>query len=99
MLSEDLQESETEEPPDLHSSLPELKLWKVTKLQEWLEKHKLKKSELKDVLVNRVYRAMSGYIDSDPDSSDESLDDDLIPAHEISNWKTMQWRVYQRYTI
>ncbi|XP_063397961.1 uncharacterized protein LOC134708342 [Mytilus trossulus] len=91
MLSEDLQESETEEPPDLHSSLPELKLWKVTKLQEWLEKHKLKKSGLKEVLVNRVYRAMSGYMDSDPDSSDENLGEDLIPVHEISNWKTLDF--------
>lgn len=63
----------------------------MTKLQEWLEKHKLKKSGLKKVLVNRVYRAMSGYMDSDPDSSDESLGEDLIPVHEILNLKTLDF--------
>ena len=45
-------------------SVDELSNWKVAELKEWLEKRNLKKSGLKEVLVKRVYRAMT-MMDSD----------------------------------
>lgn len=80
-----------EELPDLHPSFQELKSWKVAKLQEWMEIHRLKKSGLNEVLVNRVFRAMSSCVDSDPDSLDESVVEDLVPIHLITKWKTLHF--------
>ena len=71
-------------------SLNDLSSWKVTKLKEWLEKRQLKKSGLKDVLVKRVYRAMTN---GDSDFSDKEIEDiKNFPIHLVSNpWKPLDF--------
>lgn len=56
-------------------TLDDLRSWKVKALKEWLEQHSLKRSGTKDILVNRVYRAMQNLEDSDISSSNEDLAD------------------------
>ncbi|XP_062585923.1 uncharacterized protein LOC134247608 [Saccostrea cucullata] len=80
---------------DKHLSLDELKSLRVAELKEWLSQRGLKRSGNKDVLINRVYRAMSNGIDSDeasdtndfPSKSDESI----VPVQTLSkDWKSIE---------
>ncbi|XP_069134924.1 uncharacterized protein [Argopecten irradians] len=74
-------------------SLEDIQKWKYTKLQEWLVKHKLKKSGVKKVLVNRVFRAMSHSMESDSDEGVNATQNDnleVLPINKVdSAWKVL----------
>ena len=79
-----------------HPSIDELKAWKVVELKDWLQKHNINKlgTKSKEILMNKVYRAMSNCKSSDDSDTEDSIPTDdtevIPPVHTlVLPWETM----------